>query len=175
MSLDGYCDHDKMTADDETHEHYSDLLRDTDTLIYGRTTYQLMENYWPDVVKEPTGNQSTDDFAVLIDDIKKIVYSRSLNNVTWKNSELKNEIVKEEILDLKNQNGKSIGVGSPGLIVQFFQLGLIDEFQLAIHPTIVGGGLPLFKNIRERIDLKLLKNKTFNCGVVIHYYECVNK
>jgi dihydrofolate reductase len=174
MTLDGFCNHEAMSADDEIHEHYNEVLRSGDTLIYGRITYQLMESYWPSVVKNPTGNKPMDDFAVLIDNIPKIVYSRTLQHVTWKNTTLKKEIIREEILELKqsgNGGSKDIFVGSPSLIVAFTQLDLVDEYQLAIQPTILGSGLPLFKNIRDRVDLKLLKTKTFGCGAVVHYYE----
>jgi dihydrofolate reductase len=171
MTLDGFCDHTSMNSDDEIHQHYNDLLSGADTLIYGRTTYQLMESYWPAVVREPTGNKPTDDFAVLIDDISKIVYSRTLKNVDWNNTELKNELVKEEILELKQKIGKNILVGSPSMIVAFSQPGLVDEYQLGLHPTVVGTGLPLFKNINDRIDLKLSKTKTFGCGALMLYYE----
>jgi dihydrofolate reductase len=171
MTLDGFCDHTSMIADDEIHEHYNELLRNTGTLIYGRITYQLMENYWPTIVKEPTGNKPTDEFAVLIDNISKIVYSRTLKHVDWKNSELKKEIIKEEILELKKQPGKNILVGSPSLISALAQLGVVDEYQLAIQPTIIGTGLPLFKNIKDRIDLKLVQTKIFGCGVTTLYYE----
>jgi dihydrofolate reductase len=171
MTLDGFCDHTSMIADDEIHQHYNDLLSEADTLIYGRTTYQLMESYWPAVVREPTGNKPTDDFAVLIDGISKIVYSRTLKNVDWNNTELKNELVKEEILELKQKIGKNILAGSPSMIVAFSQLGLVDEYQLGLHPSVVGTGLPLFKNINDRIDLKLSKTKTFGCGALMLYYE----
>ena len=175
MTLDGYCDHTVMIADDEIHEHYNDVLRNADTLIYGRTTYQLMESYWPTVVQHPTGNKPMDDFALLIDNISKIVFSRTLQQVAWKNTTLKKEISKEEILALKQQAGGTILVGSPGLIVAFTQLGLVDEYQLGLQPTITGSGLPLFKNISERVDLKLLRTKTFGCGAVMLYYEPVKK
>ena len=173
MSLDGFCDHTAMSADDETHEHYSELLRNAGLLIYGRKTYQLMESYWPTIVEHPTGNKSTDDFAVLIDNIPKIVYSRTLKNVSWRNSELKNEINKEEILELKKKPGKDIYVGSPGLIVAMANLDLIDEYQLCIHPVILGKGLILFKSIQEKIDLKLTDTKTFGCGAIVLYYKVV--
>src|SRR5688572_1042783 len=114
MTLDGFCDHTAMIADDEIHEHYTELLRNADAVIYGRITYQLME-YWKSIVENPTGNKSEDDFAVAIDNISKIVYSRTLENVDWKNTELKREIVKDEILELKQKAGKPIFVGSPGL------------------------------------------------------------
>ena len=173
MSLDGYCDHTAMNADEEIHQHYNELLRNADTLIYGRITYQLMESYWPTVVKNPTGQKPMDEFAVLIDNISKIVYSRTLKSVDWKNSTLKKEIVKEEVSELKKEPGKNIIVGSPGLIVAFANLDLIDEYQISVQPTILGSGLTLFKNIMDRIDLKLLKTKTFGCGALTFYYEPV--
>ena len=171
MTLDGFCDHTAGIADEELHQHYNDLLRNADTLLYGRITYQLMESYWPSVVKNPTGNKPIDEFAVLIDNISKWVFSRTLRQVTWKNTALKNEVTKEEILELKRQEGKNILVGSPTLIVTMAQLNLIDEYQLAIHPIILGRGLPLFKNIRDKINLTLLKTKTFGSGVAALYYE----
>src|SRR6185436_2166964 len=103
-TIDGFCDHTAMIADDEIHQHYSELLSNAGTLIYGRITYQLMESYWPAVVKNPTGNKASDEFAVLIDNISKIVFSRTLKNVGWKNTTLKNEIIREEILKLKQSH-----------------------------------------------------------------------
>ena len=171
MTLDGFCNHEAMSADEEIHQHYNELLSNADTLIYGRITYQLMESYWPSVVKNPTGNKPMDEFAVLIGNISKIVYSRTLQHVDWKNTTLKKEVIQEEILELKQQTSKNIVVGSPGLIVALTQLDLIDEYQLGVQPTVLGSGLPLFKNVKDRIDLKLLKTKTFGCGAVALYYE----
>ena len=170
MTLDGYCDHTSMSADEDIHNHYTDLLNSADTIIYGRITYGLME-YWKSVVENPTGEKSMDDFAAAIDNIHKIVYSRTLTNVDWRNTELKNELVKKEILGLKLQEGRDILVGSPSLIIALGNLGLIDEYQLGVHPTVVGSGLPLFKNINDRIDLKLLKTKPFSCGAIVLYYQ----
>jgi dihydrofolate reductase len=178
MTLDGFCDHTAMIADEEIHQHYNELLRSADTLIYGRITYQLMESYWPSVVKDPTGNKPMDEFAVLIDNISKIVFSRTLKNVYWKNSKLKKEIIKEEVVELKqsgNGRSKNILVGSPSLIVALTQLDLIDEYQLGVQPTVLGSGLPLFKNIKDRVNLKLLKTKTFGCGAIVLYYEPTKK
>jgi len=180
MTLDGFCNHTAMIADEEIHEHYNELLRSADTLIYGRITYQLMESYWPGVVKNPTGNKPMNDFAVLIDNISKIVYSRTLKKVDWKNTTLKKEIIKEEMVALKqsrsqpsvnNGGSKNIVVGSPTLITAMAQLDLIDEYQLNIQPTVLGSGLPLSKNIRDRINLTLLQTKTFGCGAVLLYYK----
>src|SRR6478672_10508136 len=103
MTLDGFCNHTAMIADDEIHQHYNELLSNADTLIYGRITYQLMESYWPTVVKNPTGSKPTDEFAVLIDNISKIVFSHTLKNVDWKNAKLVNVDIEEEVLELKQQ------------------------------------------------------------------------
>ena len=78
MTLDGFCDHTAMIADDEIHQHYNELLSNADTLIYGRITYELMESYWPTVVKNPTGNKPIDEFGILIDNISKVVFSRKM-------------------------------------------------------------------------------------------------
>jgi len=170
MTLDGFCDHTAIIPDEEMHQHYADLLNNASTILYGRITYQLME-YWQTVVKSPTGIKAIDEFAVTMDKIPKIVFSNTLKSVEWESAKLATQGLKEEVLELKQQAGKDILVGSPSLIVAMTQLGLIDEYQLCVHPVIAGGGLPLFKNINDKIILKLVKTKTFDSGAVILYYE----
>jgi dihydrofolate reductase len=173
MTLDGFCDHTAGIADDELHQHYNELLKSADTILYGRITYQLME-YWPTVVKNPTGNKAMDEFAVTMDNISKIVFSHTLKNIGWETARLAKQGIKEEVLELKQKPGKDILVGSPSLIISCMNLDLVDELQLCVHPVILGKGLPLFKNIKNSIDLKLIKTKTFGSGAVVHYYEPVN-
>jgi dihydrofolate reductase len=112
-----------------------------------------------------------DEFAVLIQDIPKIVFSHTLTNVKWENSKLEKEGLKEVVLELKQQPGKDIFVGSPSLIVALTKLKLIDEYQLCVHPVILGSGLPLFKNINNAVTLKLLKTKSFGSGAITLYYK----
>lgn len=170
MTLDGFCDHTAIIPDDEMHEHYADLLSNSDTILYGRITYHLME-YWRTLVKRPSGEKSMDDFAVVMDRIPKIVFSRTLKSVDWETAKLSNQPIERVVSELKQQSGKDILVGSPGLIVQLMKLNLIDEFQLCVHPVIVGSGLTLLKNINERILLTLLKTKIFGSGAIVLYYE----
>ena len=170
MTLDGFCDHTAGIADDELHQHYSELLSSAGALLYGRITYQLME-YWRTVLKNPTGNKPQDDFAVMIDKIPKIVFSRTLKSIDWESAKLATKDIKEEVLELRQQAGKDIFIGSPSLIVTLTQLGLIDEYQLCVHPVILGKGLALFKNINDRILLKLLKTKKLGSGAIVLYYE----
>jgi dihydrofolate reductase len=174
MTLDGFCDHTAIIPDEEIHQHYADLLNNADTILYGRITYQLME-YWQTVLKNPTGNKSMDEFAVVMDNIPKIVFSHTLKNVEWESAKLANRSVEEEVLELRQQPGKDILVGSRSLILQLMKLNLIDEYQLCIHPVIVGNGLPLFKDINDRVILKLLKTKTFGSGAQTLYYEPTKK
>lgn len=178
MTIDGYCDHTAITPDDEIHDHYAALVNSADTLLYGRTTYQLMESYWPAIVKHPTGERSKDEFAVAIDNVNKIVYSRTLTVVDWKNTVLKNTVISEEIAALKesvSDHGNDIFVCSPGLINTFMQMNLIDEYQLCIHPVVAGKGLPLFKNSEKQLLLNLIKTKSFGSGAILLYYEPAKK
>ncbi|MFN2440090.1 MAG: dihydrofolate reductase family protein [Chitinophagaceae bacterium] len=170
MTLDGFCDHTAMIADEELHQHYTELLRNSGAIIYGRITYQLMESYWPALVENPTGDKSMDDFAVAMDNIPKIVFSKTLNKLEWKNATLAKRDIKEEVCELKEQPGKDILVGSRSLIVALMNLNLIDEYQLCVHPVVIGNGLPLFKYINDRVVFKLLKIKAFGSGAVMHYY-----
>ena len=173
MTLDGFCDHTVIIPDEEIHQHYADLLSNADAALYGRITYQLME-FWRPIVKNPTGIKSTDEFAVAIDSIPKIVFSHTLKNVEWESAKLANQDIEKEVLELKqsrNGGSKDILVCSPSLIVALTKLNLINEYQLCVHPVIAGNGLPLFKNINEKITLKHVKTKTFRFGAVMLYYE----
>ena len=171
ITLDGFCDHTAVIADEQLHQHYNKLLKSIDIIIFGRVTYQLMESGWAPIVKNPTGNQSMDEFAVLIEDIPKIVFSRTLESVQWRNTTLVKDNLKDEVLKLKQEPNKNILVGSPSLIQQLMSMNLIDEYQFCINPIIFGGGLPLFKHIKEKINLQLIKTKTFDSGVVAVSYE----
>jgi dihydrofolate reductase len=169
MTLDGFCDHTAIIPDEEIHQHYADLLSNADTILYGRITYQLME-YWRTLVTNPTGNKSMDDFAVVMDRIPKIVFSHTLKNVDWESATLANRTIEEVVLELRQQSGRDILVGSRSLIVNLMKLNLIDEYQLCVHPVIAGKGLPLFENMHDRTILKFRKIKTFTSGAVILYY-----
>jgi dihydrofolate reductase len=174
MTLDGFCDHTAIIPDEEIHQHYADLLSNGDAVLYGRITYQLMQ-FWQTLIKNPSGEKSMDDFAIAIDKIPKIVFSHTLQNTEWDSAKLSDKPIEEEVLELKQQSGKDILVGSRSLIIQLMELNLIDEFQLCIHPVIVGKGLPLFEKINDRTIFKLIKTKTFSGGAVMLYYEPTNK
>jgi len=170
MTLDGFCDHTAVDPDDQIHEHYTDLLKSAGVFLYGRITYQLME-YWRPFVEHPSGNQSHDDFAQIMDRVPKIVFSRTLRETGWQSAKIADKSLKETIRELKQQPGEDIFIGSPGLIVEATNLDLVDEYQLCVHPVIAGGGLPLFKADDGRRMLRLVNTKVFDSGAVILYYE----
>lgn len=174
MTLDGYCDHTAMVPDEEIHDHYTELLRSADAILYGRNVYHLME-YWREILKNPTGEQSMDDFAVAMDQVPKIVFSHSLKKLDWDSARLAKRELKDEILALKKETGQDVFVGSPSLIVQSINLNLLDELQVCIHPVLLGKGLPLFKNISEKSGFILVNTKTFGSGAVILYYQIRRK
>ena len=169
-TLDGFCDHTAGIPDEEIHLHYADLLNNAGVILYGRITYQLMQ-YWQTLIEKPSGEKSMDDFAVAIDKIPKIVFSNTLKSTGWDSAKLSDQLIEEQVAELKKQSGKDILVGSRSLIIQLMKLNLIDEYQLMIHPVVAGGGLPLFENINNRTILKFIKTKIFSAGAVTLYYE----
>lgn len=170
MTLDGYCDHTATDGADEILQHYTELLKSSGVMVYGRITYQLMEDYWPVLVTSPSGNAPMDEFAVAIDNIPKLVFSHTLKNIDWETARLATQSIEEEISDLKEKSDKDILIGSPGMIMSCLKRNLLDEYQILVHPIVVGHGLPLFKDIEERVELTFLNSKPLECGAVLSYY-----
>lgn len=170
ITIDGVYDHTEGLADSEIHQHYADLLDSADIILYGRTTYQLMQ-YWQSLLTNPSGDKTADNFAIAIDKIHKIVFSRTLKNTDWDSAKLATKSLDDLVRELKQQPGKDIFVGSRSLIMQLMNLNLIDEYQLCIQPVVAGKGSQLFDNVKERAILKLTKTKNFTNGAIILYYE----
>ena len=170
MTLDGICDHTTGIPSEELHQHYSDLLNNAGVILYGRKTYELMQ-FWKTILQNPTGKKSMDDFAISIDKIPKLVFSNTLKETNWDSAKLSDRPLTEKVLELKQQSGKDISVGSRSLIIQLLNSNLIDEFQICVYPIIEGSGLRLFEQIEHRIMLKPIKTKALNSGATIFYYE----
>lgn len=170
ITIDGVYDHTEGLADSELHQHYADLLDNADIILYGRTTYQLMQ-YLQTLLINPSGDKTMDDFATSIDRITKIIFSNTLKSTDWNSAKLATKSLEELVRELKQQSGKDIIVGSRSLIMQLMKLNLIDEYQLCIQPVVAGKGSPLFDNVNERTILKLTKTKNFTNGAIILYYE----
>lgn len=170
MTLDGYCDHTAVDPDEEIHQYYARLLDEAGLLLYGRTTYQLMQ-YWQTLLSHPSGEPSMDAFARAIDRVPKLVFSRTLKETGWASATLATAPLTETVQSLRQQPGKNLYVGSPGLIVQLTGADLIDEYQICLHPVLAGGGLPLFRELSGHRNLTLVRTRTFRSGAVLLVYQ----
>ena len=130
MTLDGFCDHTAGLPDEELHQHYTELLCQGSAILYGRITYQLME-FWRTFLENPSEEKSMNDFAKTIDKIQKIVFSHTLKSVDWESATIAKRDLKDEVLELKQQSGKDIFVGSRSLIIQLIKLNWSQTVSLS--------------------------------------------
>jgi dihydrofolate reductase len=167
VTLDGCFDHTNMVPDDALLEYSTHLLRDADLIVFGRKTYQLMVPYWPDIAKNRSDTKADIDFADTFCSINKIVFSRSLDSAEG-NTRIVRTNLQDEILKLKQEQGKNILVGGVDIPSQLIELGLVDEFRFVVHPIIAGQGKRLMEGIslKEKLQLKLVESNISKSGAV---------
>jgi len=154
----------------------NDLVSEADTLLLGRVTYQSFAGSWPHVPDSPNVSEGEKEYARKLNAMRKIVFSRTLDSVEWNNSRLVKEVVPEDIEKLKQEPGRDMLIyGSASLVRTLTNLGLIDEYQILVHPVILGRGKPLFQDIKDRVKLKLVNTKTHPSGVVVLSYQPARK
>jgi dihydrofolate reductase len=172
ITLDGCCDHTKQIGDEETHEYFTHLMRDVDLLVFGRKTYQLMVPFWPEVAKNQSMTKASNEFAQTFDSINKIVFSRSLDSAEDKNTRIVRTNLHDEILKLKQEEGKNILVGGVSIPSQLIELGLVDEYRFVVSPVVAGEGRRLLEGVSlpESLQLKLVESKIFKSGCVALRY-----
>src|SRR3974390_2050458 len=165
ITLDGCCEHTKMKGTEELMDHYTQLLRDADLLVYGRKTYQLMVPYWPDIAKSQSENRAENEFARAFDALDRIVVSQSLDHAEG-NTKIVRTNLKDEILKLKQQPGKNILTGGVALPAQLIELGLVDECHFVILPILGGEGRRLLEGLNQpqKFQLKLADSKLLKSG-----------
>jgi len=171
-TLDGCVDHTKQLADDETHEYFTDLLREVDLGVFGRITYQLMVPFWPEVAKNQSMSKASNEFAKAFDSTNKIVFSRSLESAEDKNTRIVRTDLRDEILRLKQEEGKGILLGGVSIPSQLIELGLVDEYRFVVGPIVAGEGRRLLEGVslQERLQLRLVESKIFESGcIALHY------
>ena len=172
ITLDGCCDHTKTVGGDETLEHYTQLLREVDLLVYGRKTYQLMVPYWPEVSRNPAETKASIEFARTFDSINKIVFSRSLDSAEDRNTRIVRGNLRDEMLKLKQEQGKNILVGGVSIPSQLIELGLVDEYLFVVNPIVAGEERRLLEGVSlpERLQVKLVESKIFKSGCIALRY-----
>lgn len=175
LTIDGCCEHTKVgPPPEDLFDYHIDLLRNTDSLVYGRKTYQLMVPYWPDIAKNHANESEADvEFALAFNAVRKIlVFSKTLDKAEGENTEIVHTDLKDQILKLKREEGKSILTGGIYIPSQLIQLGLVDEYRFIILPVFGGEGKRLLEGItlQETSPLKLAEVKTFKSGSVVLRY-----
>ena len=174
VTLDGCCDHRVGIADEEIHRHAIENIKQADALLFGRVTYEMMEAAW----RPPAATGVRPDwmadwmepFARTIDAAKKYVVSSTLDRVDW-NAELVRGDLGKAVQQLKRESGKGLLVGGVKLPLALAELGLIDEYEFVVQPSLVGHGPTLFAGLSKRIDLKLVSRLEFGSGAVAMRYE----
>ena len=172
ITIDGNCDHSKISPSDEIYDFYTPLLRNVDLLVYGRKTYQLMVPFWPDVAKNQSMSKPANEFAQAFDAVPKLVFSQSLPRAEDKNTTIVRTNLQDEIQKLKQEPGKDIMTGGVTLPSQLMKLGLIDEYRFLVHPVVAGEGTRLLEGLmpQERFQLTLVESKIFKSGCVALRY-----
>jgi len=172
ITLDGCVDHTKQIGDEETHEYFTQLLRDVDLLVFGRKTYQLMVPFWPEVARSQSMTKASNEFALAFDSINKVVFSRTLATADDKNTRIVRTNLRDEILKLKQEQGKGILLGGVSVPSQLIELGLVDEYLFVVNPIVAGEGRRLFDDVslRERLQVRLVESKIFKSGCVALRY-----
>src|ERR1700680_3538585 len=172
ITLDGCCDHTKTIGDEEIHEYFTHLMRDVDLLVFGRKTYQLMVPFWPDVAKSHSMTKASNEFADTFDSINKILFSQSLDSAEGQNTRIVRAKLQDEIVKLKQEQGKNILTGGVSIPSQLIELGLVDEYHFVVHPIVVGEGRRLLEGIslQERLQLTLVESKIVKSGCVALRY-----
>ena len=173
ISADGYCDHRDGIASPEVHEFFTGLLRNSSVILSGRTTYQLMVPYWPDVARNQSEDEASNAFARLYDSLDKVVFSTTLEHVEGNNTRIVRANPAAEVLALKQQPGKDISVGSLSIASQLSERGLIDEYHFVVHPVVAGKGPRLFDTVKlkESLPLDLIDSKPLHPGIVALHYR----
>lgn len=170
VTLDGCCDHRAGMPDDEVFRYWTRLMDSAGGMLWGRTVYELMENHWPAVARDPKAPRLQRDWALKLDAKPKYVVSARRRDFPWSNTHRVEGDLGSAIKDLKKRTPRGLLAGSPALSKELHRLGLIDEYLLVVHPVMAGHGPTLFADWRAS-RLKFIAAKRFKSGVVALRYR----
>lgn len=172
ISLDGFVagpngEMNWIKVDDEIFDHVGKRIGEGDTALYGRVTYQMMENYWPTAGDKPAASKHDIEHSKWYKTVHKVVLSRTMKLENLENTTIISDNLSDNIQAIKQQTGNDILLfGSPTATHSLIQMNLIDGYWLFVNPIIIGQGIPLFADIKQQQKLKLLNTRQFICGVV---------
>lgn len=177
MSLDGFVaglngEMDWIKVDAEIFDFVGQRIGNGDTALYGRVTYQMMENYWPTAASKPMATKHDIEHSKWYSKVNKVVLSKTMKDTGLNNTKIISDNLVDRLREIKEPAGEDILLfGSPTATHSLMQLDLIDGYWLFVNPIILGRGIPLFKDINEKIRLNLLTSRRFSCGVTeLNYF-----
>ena len=156
-------------VDDEVHQHFNDVLRPMSRFLSGRRTYELMAGFWPTADQEPDSTPPMVEFAGIWREKPKTVYSTTLSGGDWHTTVVR-DVVPAEVEALRLESDGGLALGGADLAATFFDLGLVDELRLYVHPVVLGQGTSLFAPNERPTGLRLVETRTFGNGVVLLRY-----
>ncbi|HEX8698899.1 MAG TPA: dihydrofolate reductase family protein [Myxococcaceae bacterium] len=171
VTLDGCCDHREGIADDELHDHFTQLMDAAGAMLWGRVTYEMMESAWPAVARDEKAPRAMRQWAQKLDAKPKYVVSSSRRDFPWNNTVHITGDLQEAVAQLKEKTPRGVLVGSPTLGAALERLGLIDEYRIVLHPVLAGHGPTLFQGLASPRRLELLSTKRFASGVIAMHHR----
>jgi dihydrofolate reductase len=177
VSLDGFVcgpngEMDWIKVDDEIFDYAGNRTSVSDTALYGRVTWEMMEGYWPTAADKPNASKHDIEHSTWYNKVDKVVLSKSMKGKQLPNTVIISDDIEHRVKAIKQQAGKEIIIfGSPGATHSLMQLGLIDELWIFVNPILIGKGTPLFKDVQGVTKLELVESKQFGCGVVCLHYK----
>jgi dihydrofolate reductase len=161
-----------IKLDEELFDFVGTMTAHSDTALYGRVTYEMMQSYWPNAGEQPGATKHEREHSKWYNNVPKVVLSRTMGKEALQNTRVISDHLSDNIQKLKSEEGRDILIfGSPGASQSLLNEGLIDEFWLFVNPIILGRGMPLFKNISATTKLQLGASQTFPCGVIALHYK----
>lgn len=171
VTLDGCCDHREGIADEELHDYYTQLVTDMGAMLFGRNTYELMEEAWPSIAKDPNAPRSMKEWAVALEALPKYVVSTTRREYPWVNSFHLDGDLATAVKALKEKTPKGVGIGAPKLATDLEKLGLIDEYRFVVHPILAGHGPTLVHGLERSRKLELIDVRRFKSGAMAMHYR----
>ncbi len=164
LTLDGCCDHTVGIADEALHDYFTGLMDGAGAMLWGRTTYEMMESYWPAVARDPEAPRALRDWAIKLDAKPKYVASTTRREFPWQNTVHLEGDLRAAVQRIKDQTPAGVLLGSLQLGAELERLELIDEYRLVVHPVLAGRGPRLFEGLKAPRQLELLSSRTFKAG-----------
>jgi dihydrofolate reductase len=171
VTLDGCNDHREAIADDDLLDYFTELMDTSGAMLYGRTTYELMESAWPQVARDEKASRAMREWARKLEDKPKYVVSSTRHDFAWNNTTRVVGDLSDAVAELKEKTPRGVLVGSPMLSAALERMGLIDEYRIVIHPILAGHGPTLFQGLERSRHLELVTLSRLKSGVITTHYR----